>query len=260
MSTLDLPGVTLNYAIDGPANAPVLVLSNSLASTLQMWEPQVAAFSARYRLLRYDARGHGASSVPPAPYTLADLGRDVLALLDALDVQRAHFCGISMGGMTGMWLGAHAAGRIGRLVLCDTSAWFGPPDAFNGRIELARREGMEPLADATMDRWFTPEYQSAHPEVIERTRATFVATPVEGYAGCCAALRDADEREHLARIEPRTLVIGGTFDPAPTLAASRALADAIPGAGFAELPAAHLSNLGAAAQFNAAVLEFLGRD
>jgi 3-oxoadipate enol-lactonase len=260
MPTLALPGVTLNYAIDGPAGAPVLVLSNSLASALQMWEPQVAAFSARYRLLRYDARGHGASSVPPAPYTLADLGRDVLALLDALDVRRAHFCGISMGGMTGMWLGAHAAGRIGRLVLCDTSAWFGPPGAFNGRIELARREGMEPLADATMARWFTPEYHSAHPEVITRTRARFLATPVEGYAGCCAALRDADEREHLARIQARTLVIGGTFDPAPTLAASRALADAIPGASFVELPAAHLSNLGAAAQFNAAVLEFLGRD
>ena len=257
MPHLDLPGVSISYAIDGRTDAPVLVLSSSLGSAMRMWEPQVHAFTSQFRLLRYDARGHGSSSVPPAPYRLADLGGDVLGMLDALGLERASFCGISLGGLTGLWLGAHAPDRLDRLVVCDTAAWFGPPAAFDERMATVRREGLGALADATMARWFTSDFRATAPDVVARTRADFLATPIEGYVGCCAALRDADEREQLAKIRLRTLVIGGTFDPTPTLEASRALAARIPDALFAELPAAHLTNLGAAAQFNQCVLDFL---
>ena len=260
MPLLDLPGVALNYVDDGPRGAAALVLSNSLGSALGMWAPQVAAFTPHFRLVRYDTRGHGESSVTAGPFGLADLGGDVLRLLDALRVERAHFCGISMGGLTGMWLGANAPDRIARLVLCDTTPWLGPPELMQSRIETVQREGLGALADATMSRWFTPDFTAAQPEVVAGIRATFLATPVEGYAGSCAALRDADERADLAKIRAPTLVIGGTHDPAPTLEASRALAAAIRGAEFAELPAAHLSNLGAAGQFNARVLAFLASE
>jgi 3-oxoadipate enol-lactonase len=257
MPLVELPQVALNFVDAGPADAPVLVLSNSLGAALDMWALQAEDFSQRLRLIRYDTRGHGASSVPPAPYTLAELGGDVLHLLDALAIDRAHFCGISLGGATGMWLAAHAPDRIDRLVLCDTAPYFGPPELMQARIETVRREGMAALADGIVQRWFTPAFQAARPDVVSATRATLLRTPVEGYAGCCAALRDLDERDALAQIRCRTLVIGGTFDPAPTIEASRALAAAIAGAQFAELPAAHLTNLGAAADFNRCVLQFL---
>jgi 3-oxoadipate enol-lactonase len=257
MPLLRTPQVDLNYSDQGAADGPVLVLSNSLGAALEMWAPQVESFQHYFRLIRYDTRGHGESSVPPAPYSIADLGADVLRLLDALEVERAHFCGLSLGGTTGMWLGAHAADRIERLVLCNTAPYFGPPEVFDARIETVRREGVAAIVEGILQRWFTAEFMTTQPDVVAAIRTTLLATPVEGYAGCCAALRDLDERGHLAKIRAATLVIGGTFDPAPTIDAARNLAAAIPGAEFAELPAAHLSNLGAAAQFTARVLEFL---
>jgi 3-oxoadipate enol-lactonase len=257
MPMLRTPQVDLHYSDEGTVGRPVLVLSNSLGAALEMWSPQVEPLQQRFRLLRYDTCGHGASSVPPAPYAIADLGGDVLRLLDALEIERAHFCGLSMGGTTGIWLGAHAPDRIERLVLCNTAPFFGPPEVFDARIETVRREGMATLVEGILQRWFTAEFRATQPDVVEAIRTTLLATPVEGYAGCCAALRDVDERDHLAKIRTPALVIGGTFDPAPTIDAARSLAASIPGAQFAELPAAHLSNLGAAAQFNACVLQFL---
>ena len=249
--------ITTRYELTGPKDAPVVVLSHSLGCNLHMWDPQMTALERHCRVLRYDTRGHGRSSVPAAPYKIAELGEDVLRLLDALGIERAHFCGLSMGGTTGIWLGAHAPERIGRLVLCNTAAYFGAPEAMNARIDTVRRGGMAAVVDGVLERWFTQSFRANAPEVVEGIREQLLATPVEGYVGCCAALRDVDERGSLARVASPTLVVAGTYDPAPTPQAARELAGLIPGAQFIELPAAHLTNLGAAGQFNARVLDFL---
>jgi 3-oxoadipate enol-lactonase len=257
MPFIDTGDARLHCRWDGPAEGPVLVLSNSLGASLEMWAPQVEAFCGRFRLLRYDTRGHGASSVPVRPYTIERLATDVLRLLDAHGVERASFCGLSMGGTVGMWLGAHAPDRLERLVLCNTAPYFGPPEVFEARIDAVRREGLAGLVDGILERWFTPAFRAADPATVQRIREMVLATPVEGYAGCCAALRDLDEREDLARIRVPTLVIAGSHDPSSSPGAALAMAAAIPAARCIELPAAHLSNLGAAAAFNASVLGFL---
>jgi 3-oxoadipate enol-lactonase len=256
---LDVNGTDLRVRIDGLAGAPWLVLSNSLGATLDMWDPQVVALSRDFRLLRYDTRGHGGSAVPPGPYTIEQLGTDVIGLLDLLGIERADFCGLSMGGATGMWLGAHAPSRLDRLVLCNTTPWLGPPDVLDARIATVRREGMPALVDGILERWFTPDARLRNPIAVERIRRSLLETPVAGYVACCEALRDMDQRAGLARIAAPTLVIAGTFDPAPTPAAAREWAATIPNARCMELPAAHLSNVGAAAQFNEEVLAFLTR-
>jgi 3-oxoadipate enol-lactonase len=254
---VQLDGYSLRVRIDGAEGAPWLVLSNSLGATLEMWEPQIAALSERYRVLRYDTRGHGQSSAPARPWTLADLGLDVVALLDAIGVGRAHFCGLSMGGATGMWLAIHARARVDRLVLSNTTPWLGPPETMNARIAQVLRDGMQPLVDGILERWFTPEFRACDAATVAAIRQVLLATPVEGYAGCCEALRDMDQRDDLPRITAPTLVIAGTHDPSPTPAAARQWAATIPQARFVELPAAHLSNLGATAAFNALLLQFL---
>lgn len=254
---VQLDGHALHVRIDGAPGAPWLVLSNSLGATLEMWDPQVAALSASYRVLRYDTRGHGQSSMPAGPWTITDLGRDVVALLDAFGIGRAHFCGLSMGGATGMWLATQARERVDRLVLCNTTPWLGPPDAMNARIAQVRRDGMQPLVDGILERWFTPEFRGHDAATVAAIRRMLLATPVEGYVGCCEALRDMDQRDDLPRVTMPVLVIAGTHDPAPTPDAARQWAATIPQSLFVELPAAHLSNLGATAAFNAVVLQFL---
>ena len=251
------PGLSLHYRLDGPADKPCLVLSNSLGCRLEMWEPQVAALSREFRVLRYDTRGHGRSTVPPRPYTLEQLGTDVLGLLDSLGIERTHCCGLSMGGSTGMWLAINAPERIERLVLCNTTPWLGPPATMNARIEKLLRDGMPALVEAILERWFTSEFRTSEPQTVDRIRRMLLTTPVDGYVGCCEALRDMDQRASLARIVAPTLVIAGTHDPAPTPGAARAWASTIPNARFMELPAAHLSNFGAAEQFTRQVLDFL---
>jgi 3-oxoadipate enol-lactonase len=221
-----------------------------------MWRPQVAALRQHFRVLRYDTRGHGSSSVPAGPYTLEQLGTDVIALLDALGVERAFYCGLSMGGATGVWLGTHAPHRFFRFAICGALPWLGPPQPMNARIEAVRRDGLAPLVDATLERWFTPEFRAQHAATLREISSTFMATAVEGYVACCEALRDYDERSSLHRISRPTLIVAGTHDPSPSLAAIREFAGQVPGATWVELPAAHLSNLGAAAQFNAQVLQF----
>jgi 3-oxoadipate enol-lactonase len=254
---VQLDGCSLRVRIDGPADAPWLVLSNSLGATLEMWEPQVAAFSQHYRVLRYDTRGHGQSSAPNGPCSIADLGGDVIGLLDALGIGRTHFCGLSMGGATGMWLATHASARIERLVLCNCIPWLGPPEVMNARIAQVRQQGMAPLVEAIIERWFTPGFRAREPAAVEQIRAALLATPAAGYAACCEAIRDMDQRVDVTRIQLPTLVIGGTHDPMPTVAAARAWAATLPQAQFVELAAAHLSNIEAAQAFNAAVLRFL---
>jgi 3-oxoadipate enol-lactonase len=246
-------GVTLHHRFEGPEGAPVLVLSNSIGTTLELWDAQVPAFAGPFRLLRYDQLGHGRSEVPPGPYTVELLGRELLALLDGLGVQRFSFCGLSLGGTVGMWLGANAGDRLDRLVLAGTAAYFGPPERWIERAALVRAEGMEPIADATMERWFTPAYAGT-----EAFRSTFVATPPEGYAACCDALRDWDFRGDLRAVSAPTLVLAGADDPATPPEAARLIADGIPGARVTVLDAAaHLLNVEQPGAFNRAALAHL---
>jgi len=249
--------VRLFHRFDGPADAPVLLLSNSLGTALGMWAPQMPAFAERFRVLRYDMRGHGRSAVPPGPYSIADLGRDVLALLDANRIDRVRFCGLSMGGMTGMWLGCNAPERLEKLVLCNTSAQLGTPEQWNIRISLVQNEGMKGVAEGVIERWFTPEFRKREPQAVDKVRRMLLETPPAGYAACCAAIRDQDQREAICAVPVPTLVVAGARDPATPPEHSRIIASKIPGARVVELEAAHLSNIEARDRFTASVLEFL---
>jgi 3-oxoadipate enol-lactonase len=237
VSPVDVP-----FRIDGPANAPVLVLSNSIGSTSAMWDPQVPAFSERFRVVRYETRGHAGAPVPDGPYTIADLGGDVVALLDRLGVERAHFAGLSLGGMTGMWLGANAPERIGRLTLMCTSAMLARDVDWPARAALVREQGTGAIAQATVERWFTPGFIAAQPDVAARWRATIADTPAEGYAGCAAAIATMDLEDDIARVTAPTLVIAGRQDPATPPPHGELIAKTIPGARLEIVEAAHLAN------------------
>ena len=252
-----LPDTQLRYRFDGPAIAPVVLFSNSLGTNFRMWDAQLSDFTQQFRVLRYDTRGHGESTVTPGPYSVTQLGRDVLALLDAVGIERAHFCGLSMGGMIGMWLGVYAPERIQRLVLCNTAAKIGTPEIWNARLELVRTQGMSAVAETQAQRWFTPAFIAKAPDVIASTRQMIAGTSPEGYAANCGAIRDMDQRETISRIRARTLVIGGLHDPVISAADLRYLVDTIPGAKLVELDASHLSNVEAPVEFTKALLNFL---
>jgi 3-oxoadipate enol-lactonase len=235
--------VEVHHLLEGPEEAPVLVLSNSLGTTLGMWDEQAPALNERFRLLRYDHRGHGGSPVPPGPYRIEDLGRDVLALLDRLGVERFSFCGLSIGGMVGMWLAGEAPERVERLVLCCTSARFAP-ETFDSRARTVRAEGVSAIADVVVERWFTPALRTSRPDVVEWARRMLLGTPAEGYAGCCEAIRDADLSGRLGTISAPTLVIAGADDPAAPPDQAELVRDSIPGASLEVIPdAAHLANI-----------------
>ena len=250
----------LNYRLDGPQGAPVLVLSNSLGTDLGMWDAQIPAFTEHFQVLRYDTRGHGQSLVSEGPYSIEQLGRDVLALLDALHIERAHFCGLSMGGLIGQWLGIHAGERLNKLVVCNTAAKIGEPSVWNPRIEMVLRDGpaaMAGLRDASIARWFTADYAQAHPEQVKRITDMLAATSPQGYAANCAAVRDADFRDQLAAIKVPTLVIAGTEDAVTPPSGSHFIQEQVAGAQYAEFHAAHLSNVQAGDAFSQRVLQFL---
>jgi 3-oxoadipate enol-lactonase len=234
-----------------------VLLSLSLGNDLTMWDDQVAVLSRRYRVVRYDVRGHGESDVPPGPYTLDDLGRDAVALLDGLHVAQAHFCGLSLGGMTGMWLGVNAPGRLTSLVLANTSARLGPPAMWDDRIRLVRSQGLAAVAELVMSRWFTPSFLASSPMAADRCRQMLLGTEPEGYASCCAAIRDMDQVDAIRRITMPTLVIVGDQDPSTPPAHGELIAGRIAGARRVCLPAAHLSNIEAAPAFNDAILGFV---
>ena len=246
-----------NCRLDGPERAPLVVLSNSLGTNLSMWEDQIPALVRRFRVLRYDTRGHGASSVTQGPYTIAQLGRDVVGLLDALKIERAHFCGLSLGGVTGMWLGVNAANRIDRLVLANTAPKIYTHEIWNTRIENVRKGGLESIADAVIGGWLTQGFRDREPAVAARMRAMLTSTPAEGYLGCCAAIRDSDQREAIRGIKSSTLIISATHDKATPPAEGRTMAEAIAGARFVELDAAHISNVERAESFTSALTGFL---
>jgi 3-oxoadipate enol-lactonase len=249
--------VEVHYLLEGPEDAPVLVLSNSLGTTLAMWDQQAPALRERFRLLRYDHRGHGGSPVPPGPYKIEDLGRDVLVLLDRLEVERFSFCGLSIGGIVGMWLAGEAPERVERLVLCCTSARF-PPDTFDSRARRVRAEGVNAIVDAVVERWFTPTFREGRPEVAERARRMLLDTPAEGYAGCCEAVRDADLGGRLGTISAPTLVIAGADDPAAPPEGAELIRDSIPNASLEVVTdAAHLANMEQPEAITQAILDHL---
>jgi 3-oxoadipate enol-lactonase len=254
---VELPGIRTHYRSDGPADKPVLLFSNGLGTNLTMWDGQVAEFSKRFRVLRYDQRGHGRSSVPAGAYSIERFGRDVVSLLDRLGIERCYFCGLSMGGMIGQWLGTNAPERLAGLVLCNTAAKIGTAEGWNNRIDLVGKGGMEAAIPLVLDRWYTPAFQANAPEVIARARKMLLSTVPEGYVATCAAIRDMDQRETVRYIRVRTLVVAGAHDGVTSPDEGKYLADNIAGAKYVELPAAHLSNVEAPAEFNAAVLQFL---
>ncbi|GGK97586.1 3-oxoadipate enol-lactonase [Mangrovihabitans endophyticus] len=250
--------VRLHRRLDGPPDAPPVLLINSLGTDHTMWEPQMAVLAAQHRVIRYDVRGHGCSSVPAGPYSLADLGQDALGLLDALGVPRAHVVGLSLGGMTAMWLAAHAPHRVGRLVLCCTSAQLGPAQQWADRAETVRRQGLGAIATAVIGRWLTPPYASTHPDDVRRLRAMLTATPPAGYAGACAAIENMDLRSDLDRITARTLVLSGNDDEAIPPMHGAQIAGAIPDARLVVVrDAAHLATWQQPRIVNPLILEAL---
>jgi 3-oxoadipate enol-lactonase len=247
----------IHYEIQGQANAPALILSNSLGANFFMWDAQMPELRKHFRVLRYDTRGHGQSEVTPGPYTFEQLGRDVLALADTADMGEFSFCGLSMGGVTGMWSALHAAKRLHKLVLCSTGAKIGTSDVWNARIEAVRKSGTKSIAATTMERWFTRPFREREPQTVERIKKTLENTNTEGYVACCEALRDADFRKEIGSISVPTLVISATHDPATPPTDGKFLAKQIPAARYAELDAAHLANIEQQKQFTQEVSDFL---
>lgn len=250
--------VALHYTVDGPADAPTVLLGGSLGTTTQMWQPQLAALCERFRVIRYDHRGHGRSPVPEGRYQLADLGGDVLALLDRLDARRAHLAGISLGGMVAMWVAANAPQRVDRLALLCTSARLGPPEAWAQRAATVRAAGTAAIADRTVGRWFTPGFAARRQKVVAWARDQLDHTPATGYAGCCAAIETMDLEPVLPTINAPTLVIAGADDPATPPEHAERIAAAILDSRAVVVPdAAHLASIEQPDTVNRLLLEFL---
>ena len=234
----------VHHEVTGPEDAPPLVLSNSLGANLHMWDPQAGALAERFRLVRYDTRGHGGSPVPDGPYSIDHVGQDALALLDHLEIERAHWVGLSLGGMTGMWLAINAPERLDRLVLLCTSAQLGPAETWRERAETVRAQGTEALAEAGVGRWLTERFREEHPDTATWLRDMIAATPDAGYAACCAVIEHMDLTSGLAGITTPTLAIAGAQDPATPPEHAERIVAAIPGARLEVLdPAAHLANV-----------------
>ncbi|MBB5048626.1 3-oxoadipate enol-lactonase [Rhodopseudomonas rhenobacensis] len=257
MPLIDADGCLLNVSVEGRDGAPTLMLSNSLGCTTEMWKPQMLALTNLFRVVRYDRRGHGKSQVPPGPYTMERLGRDVLAILDGLNIAKTHWCGLSMGGMEGQWLAAHAPERLDRVILANTTCYYPDPTNFQNRIKLVRDGGLQAIADTVIAAWLTAEFREREPQATERLRAMLLATPVEGYMACCETLSTLDQRELLPQIAKPTLVIVGRHDQSTPVAAGEFIRSRIPGASMTLLDAAHISNIEQPHAFTDAVIGFL---
>ena len=250
-------GARIDYSIAGAATAPPLRFINSIATTRELWARQVPRLSKSFRVITYDARGHGFSQVTAGDYTIEQLGRDALAILDAAGVESAHVCGISLGGITAMWLGVHAPRRIKSLVLANTAARIGSLEMWTERIAFVKQQGMATLADLTMPRWFTDGFRAREPHTIEQFRTMVAACPKEGYLSCSAALRDEDLREAIAGIRCPVLCIAGNADPATPPEALQFIHEQIAGSKMLLLDAAHLTNVEQHEAFTNAVTEFI---
>jgi 3-oxoadipate enol-lactonase/4-carboxymuconolactone decarboxylase len=253
-------GTRLFWRLEGPDDAPAIILSNSLGTDHMMWQAQAQALAHAFRVVRYDQRGHGASDAPAGPYTIERLGRDVLGLADHLGLEKFSFCGISMGGLTGQWLALHEPDRLDRLVLAATAAHIPPREAWEQRIATVSEKGLAGIADAVVERFFTEAFRRAAPARVHEVRRVLLATLPEGYIGCCEAVRDADFRQEIAKITVPTLVISGAADPATPPESGAVIAEAVPGARMVVLDGAHIINLEQPDAFNREILGFLGRE
>ncbi|MET0606527.1 MAG: 3-oxoadipate enol-lactonase [Beijerinckiaceae bacterium] len=257
MPIREINGEPFNIEIDGTAGKPVLMFSNSLSSNLSMWDPQVAALSKKFHIVRYDSRGHGKSVVSEGPYSIAQLGRDALAIMDALKHDKVHWCGLSKGGMVGMWLLAHAPHRLRKVILANTAARMPPPELWNGRIRNVRKNGMAAIVDLTIDRWFTKPFQAADSTTIAKVREMILTTNPAGNCACASAIRDMDQIDSIRRATNQVLVIAGKHDPSTTVERAQEIKRAIKGAKLIKLDAAHFSNLEQPKAFTKAVADFL---
>jgi 3-oxoadipate enol-lactonase len=255
---VDTSGARISYTVEGPPERPVLLFINSIGTTRDLWLPQVPALVGTYRIIRYDARGHGSSSVPGANYTIAQLGGDALAILDAEGARQAHVCGISLGGLTAMWLGVNAPDRISSLVLANTAARIGSVQSWTDRIALAQERGMRAVADMAIARWFSPGFSQRYGDIAARYRSMVESCPQSGYLGCCAALRQEDLRDAVSRIACPVLLVAGSTDEATPPEGLRFVHERVAGSKMLTLDAAHLSNVEQAEAFTSAVMGFLG--
>jgi 3-oxoadipate enol-lactonase/4-carboxymuconolactone decarboxylase len=246
------------YRAEGPQEAPAIIFSNSLGCDHLMWQPQADALKAQYRIIRYDQRGHGASDVPAGPYTIEQLGGDVIVLADHLGLDTFHFCGLSMGGITGLWLGIHHGKRLGKLILANTSPHFPPPEMWDQRMGAVRDGGMMAISDAVLDRFFSPSLHQSQPGTVSDFRNVLEQTNPEGYLGCCGMLREADVYPELSKVSAPTLVISGRHDQSTPPERGEKIAVAINGAAHVILDAAHISNVERPQDFTRALAGFLG--
>lgn len=256
--TVKTNGVDTAYRFDGPEKGRVVLMSNSLMSNYTMWDWTVPALADKYRVLRYDTRGHGKSGVTPSPYTIAQLADDAVALLDALGIRKAHFVGLSMGGMIGQQLGARYGDRVHSLSLCDTSSEMAPRGLWEDRMAMAREKGIPGMVDATIQRWFTPPFVQRAPQDVDKVRAMIQGTSLEGYIGCGSAIRDMSQTTMLLKIKTPTLVLTGRQDPATSVEHATVIHRVVEGSKLAIIEdAAHLSNVEQPAAFNRVVREFI---
>jgi 3-oxoadipate enol-lactonase len=255
----DSGGVRLAYDVSGPAGAPPLLLVNSIGATRTvLWRRQVPELATRFRVITYDTRGHGESAVPPGEYTLDNLGQDAVAVLDAVGIDTAHVCGISMGGITALWLGVYAASRVSSLVVANTAARIGSHQSWTDRVALVKSEGLAGVASQAMPKWFTPAFRERDPGTVDEFRRMVESIPVPGYLGCCAALRNGDLRESIATIAAPTVAIAGTEDLLTPPDALAFVHERVRGSRLVTLPCSHISNAELPAEFNAAVASVLG--
>ena len=260
MALANINGAKINYKLDGDQQLPVLVLSNSLTTDLRLWDEQITDFANHFRVLRYDNRGHGGSSSPSGEYSLDDVAGDALALLDHLEISKASLCGVSLGGMVGMWLGIHAPDRVDKLVLCNTSSNVAPAASWQARIDTVKKDGMASVTEAVLERFLSEHSRTSGSPKIELVTSMLVSCQVDGYAGCCAAIRDMSLTNELSRISNPTIVIAGELDPATPVSHSEVINERIIGSELHVIQGvAHLSNLEKPDEFNETVLGFLLR-
>lgn len=259
MKIIKTATIETNYAEDGPADAPVLIFSNSLGSDLSMWQAQVDHFKNDYRIVRYDHRGHGGTAVPEGPYSFEELSMDVVALMDALGIERAHFAGLSMGGMTALGMALDHADRLLSVTSCNCVAGYGPEGlkVWDERIAAISANGLEPVLEGTISRWFTQPTIDSRPEEMDAIRKMIMATAVKGYLACCGALKKLNYLERLSSITTPTLFIAGTHDLGAPAAAMQDMHERVAGSLYVELDAAHVSNIERPVEFNRALGDFL---
>ncbi|WP_179997343.1 3-oxoadipate enol-lactonase [Acinetobacter sp. YH16050] len=257
MPTFTSNDAQINYQTFGDATKPALIFSNSLGTNFKMWQAQIDFFQQDFFVICYDTRGHGASSAPQGPYSIDQLGQDVVNLLDHLNVEKAAFCGISMGGLTGQWLAIHRPERFNQVVVCNTAAKIGQEQAWNDRAALVREQGLQPIASTAASRWFTEPFIQSNATVVNNLQNDLAAGSAEGYASCCEALAKADVREQLKDITVPVLVVAGQQDPVTTVADGQFMVERITNSQLFEINASHISNVELPNEFNQAVKQFI---